>query len=65
MVQVSLRNGASIGLCPDNGTSPLYISCDQEHKSTVELLLKNGTEVNLCTEYRTMQSSLCSLRRRT
>lgn len=35
----------------DDGASPLYIACQYGHNSTVQLLLNNGADINLCNIY--------------
>nr|XP_034330656.1 uncharacterized protein LOC105344498 isoform X23 [Crassostrea gigas]XP_034330657.1 uncharacterized protein LOC105344498 isoform X23 [Crassostrea gigas] len=46
-VQLLLSNGADINLCKKDGTSPLFIACQNGHDSTVQLLLSNGADINL------------------
>lgn len=45
-IELLLSNGADIDLCRDNGSSPLYIACQEGHDNTVKLLLHNGADVN-------------------
>lgn len=49
-VQLLLGNGANINLCDKDGTSPLYVACQEGHDSTVQLLLSKGADINLCDE---------------
>lgn len=43
-MQLLLKYGADIDLCPNNGASPLIIACQNGHGSTVQLLLENGAK---------------------
>nr|XP_034328415.1 uncharacterized protein LOC117689960 [Crassostrea gigas] len=45
-----LSNGADVNLCDEDGASPLYKACQNEHDSIVQLLLSNGADINLCDE---------------
>ncbi|XP_065941925.1 uncharacterized protein [Magallana gigas] len=47
-VQILMLNGADINLCSEDGTSPLFIACQDGHDSTVQLLLSYGADTNLC-----------------
>lgn len=49
-VQLLLNSGAKANLCMDNGTSPLYMACQNGYESTVQLLLNNEADINLCEE---------------
>lgn len=49
-INVLLSKNAEINLCNNNGTSPLYIACQEGHDSTVQLLVSNGARINLCSE---------------
>uniref|UniRef100_K1PQ97 Ankyrin-1 n=1 Tax=Magallana gigas TaxID=29159 RepID=K1PQ97_MAGGI len=49
-VQLLLSSEADINLCKENGTSPLFIACQNGHDSTVQLLLSKGADINLCRE---------------
>nr|XP_022300113.1 uncharacterized protein LOC111108482 isoform X2 [Crassostrea virginica] len=46
-VNILLRSSALVNMC-NNGYSPLYFACKRETEKIVQLLLKNGAEVNLC-----------------
>lgn len=35
-------------MCDEDGTSPLYVACENGRESTVQLLLNNGAEITLC-----------------
>ena len=48
-VKLLLCNGAMINTCK-NGLCPLYLACQREHESIVQLLLNKGADVNLCNE---------------
>lgn len=50
IVQPFLERGANINLCVDDGTSPLYIACQEGHTKIVEHLIKKGADINLCTK---------------
>lgn len=34
----------------EDGSSPLYIACQNGHESTAQLLLSNGADIDLCIE---------------
>ena len=50
-VQLLLNNGASV-LLTTNGTSPLYVACQNGHAKIVQLLINQGGEVNTYTNDR-------------
>ncbi|CAI8023892.1 Ankyrin-2, partial [Geodia barretti] len=41
-----------------NGATPLYVACQNGHKQTVDVLLKNGANVNLTTTVDPLSSPL-------
>lgn len=52
-INVLLNNKAKINICDNEGTSPLYIACQERYESTVELLLLNGADTNLLDRNKT------------
>lgn len=41
-------NETNINLCIDNGANPFHIACENGHDNTVQFLLDNGADINLC-----------------
>ncbi|XP_052703310.1 serine/threonine-protein phosphatase 6 regulatory ankyrin repeat subunit A-like isoform X3 [Crassostrea angulata] len=47
-IQLLLNHGADINLCMKDGTSPLFVACENGDNSIVQLLLRNRAAINLC-----------------
>lgn len=43
-----LENGADVNLCNKYGESPLHLACENEHDSTLQLLLSDTADIRSC-----------------
>lgn len=46
--KILLNNGAKVNLCNKYGESPLHVACENDHNSTLQLLLNDGTNISSC-----------------